>query len=428
MSLTNLPFFAADVIIKDSVLATINILLDTGSNVSLIDHKILPKSIYIDKNHRISFITANGSSSTSLGTVALRVKPIFRTTSNANTILVHFHVVPFLQIGCLLGLDCLNKSSIDIKTKFFKWTTVQKHITVKINTTIVTDLVCNAFIPSDNAIFDSRVDQNLSKIAKLTNFTPTDQDLKKLIPASLDDNLQTDLFRSLDQFKKVFVETSRPALFKFGHHKPLVLPLTSEWIGLPKSYPFPNRLNQVLLDQINTWLEDDVIEIQPDKNVPYRTNILPIQKSDSTYRIVLDCRHINSAIKPEVVYLPPPIKMVAEVATKKFISSLDISSFFLSFRLDPKSRDLLTFSDPAGRLYRPKNTPFGLKWSMGNAVNMLTSELTALHQHHKWLRQFVDDLTIFDDCPFEHLKHISLILELLSKLNLKIKTSSSYDC
>lgn len=417
----SLPFFQCHLLYKDRIVASPEILVDTGSSVTLIHRKIIPQHINLNKNHRITYATANSTMSSSLGVVHLNVKPTFRTKSNAESISVHFHVVNDLPVDALLGYDCIRNSIINIRERMFLWRTATKSINVQVNATFASNLVSNTLIPNDNEILARHIERNHSMTKNVTDFIPSESDIDKLIPTSLTVKLQNQLREILNKNKNVFVETSRPTLFKYGDHQPLVLPLTSNWVGLPRQYPFPPRLNDVLFDQIKTWLEDDVIEPQPNKNVPYRTNVLPIQKKDKSYRICLDCRNVNSGIKQEVVYLPPPVKIVADIAAKKFISSIDISSFFLSFRLDPKSRDLLTFSDPNGKLYRPKNTPFGLKWSMGNAVNMLTAELTALPNHHSWLRQFVDDITIFDDCEIDHMSHIKAVLSLLNKLNLKIK-------
>ena len=164
------------------------------------------------------------------------------------------------------------------------------------------------------------------------------------------------------------------SLFKNGDHEPLALKLASEVYTQPKAYSIPTKLHSDFAKQLKIWLDQGIVEKQ-NKVCEYRTNIVPVKKKDNTYRFTLDCRFINAIIQNENIAIPPTISLVRKASGHKYYTCLDLSSFFLIYKLDEQSSDMLTFLSPSdGQLYKMKRTPFGLKSVMTNAIMLFENE------------------------------------------------------
>ena len=162
------------------------------------------------------------------------------------------------------------------------------------------------------------------------------------------------------------------------------------------------------------------------KIVEYRTNIVPVKKKDGTYRFTLDCRYINAILQNENIPIPPVISLVRKAAGHKYYTNLDLASFFLIYKLDVESSDMLTFVSPTdGQLYKMKRIPFGLKSVMKNAIMLFEKELEVLKDRKDWLVSYVDDLCIFHDDLEKHLYDLNRLLSVLSTLNVKCKPSKT---
>ena len=98
---------------------------------------------------------------------------------------------------------------------------------------------------------------------------------------------------------------------------------------------------------------------------------------DGSFRICLDPRHLNKAIKREC-FQPPTIENItSRMANAKWFTKLDANRGYWQIPLDEESQLLTTFRAPFGR-FCYHITPFGIK--------------SAQHVFQKRMSQHLDDL------------------------------------
>lgn len=109
--------------------------------------------------------------------------------------------------------------------------------------------------------------------------------------------------------------------------------------------------------QTPKMLEQEIIE---EYKSPWRSPVVMVPKKDSTYRMCVDFRKLNSKTKFDAY----PIKHLEQVMDSlkgaQVFSVIDLKSGYWQLKLRESDRDLTSFSVD-GNLYRFKVMPFGLK-------------------------------------------------------------------
>ena len=226
----------------------------------------------------------------------------------------------------------------------------------------------------------------------------------------------------LERYKSIFdISKNEISEFKYGKHEPLRLPLSSSVYSKPNSYAIPSALLPEFEKQMKSWLEGGVITRQK-KNVEYRNNIAAVKKSDGSWRFCLDASVLNCIIKSENQPIPKINQILHDITGFQFYTMLDLSQFFLNFKLDDESGDLTTFFNPCDNLlYKFIRSPFGIRWSMSYAVRLCNEELAKIPQGSTFFRAYVDDILVYSMTLDDHKNHLDLILHQLKLCNFKVK-------
>ena len=264
--------------------------------------------------------------------------------------------------------------------------------------------------------------ENADKCQLVPSFSLDEIDInRKLSP-----EITSRISHLIQRFRGCFMsEADEVSLFRNGKHEPLKLKLSSRVYTQPRAFSIPTKLHSAFDNQLKTWLRQGVVAKQ-NKIVEYRTNIVPVKKKDGTYRFTLDCRYINAILQNENIPIPPVISLVRKAAGHRYYTNLDLASFFLIYKLDEESSDMLTFVAPSdGQLYKMKRTPFGLKSVMTNAIMLFEKELEVLTDRREWMVSYVDDLCVFHDDLDKHLFDLGRLLAVLTSINVKCKPSKT---
>ena len=277
----------------------------------------------------------------------------------------------------------------------------------------------------EQQLFEEKV-KKFEELTKKMDEEPKENDNLKKIKISDDLNqTQVESIKALlEEYRDIFrTDNTEISLFKFGEHVPLRLPLTSATYSQPRHRPFPKKLYSDFDKQIQQWKKLGVIKEQ-DRHVKYRNNIVPVRKSDGTWRYCLDCSILNTIVSQENQVLPKIPDLLQKMAGSKVYTKLDISQFFLNFAMDRDSSDLTTFYNPTdGMLYRFCRTPFGLRWSLTNSIKMANKELNKIPGVHDFLVAYVDDLVVYSPSVEDHRRHLQAVFEVLQKCNFRVKHS-----
>ena len=405
--------------------------IDSGSSINIIHEDNLPDSLPINRNETILFGTSNNDKVSTLGTILLTIRPInvFATIDPIRPFVFKskFHVTRTLPVAAIIGMPILKHTLCDYTTNiitFFGHNSKHRFpLTQPDNHNFLTLLAPHenhGLILENHASITrdlQKADEHIESTKKGVTINP-----------DLTPSYKKQFQQIVDRYKNgcFNTDTEKIPLFKHGHHPPLQLPLTSRTYTKPPIYKLAEAHELLASKQINDWLEQGVITEQ-DRDVPYDCPLLVVPKKDGSARICVDGRAINSIISDEIVFLPRINDIVAEVSGAQIYSSFDISSFFLNFALNRESSDLLTFSHPiTKRRYRFLRTPFGIKKSMQNSVDLLQRELDTLDDRHSFLRIYADDGLVFSNSIDKHLSDLNRLFNLFTDLNIRIKPSKTF--
>lgn len=106
-------------------------------------------------------------------------------------------------------------------------------------------------------------------------------------------------------------------------------------------------------------LEKFVIIEKVEGPTPWISPIVVFPKKSGEFRICVDMREANQAIKREKHLMPTTDDLIADFNGATLFSTLDLSSGYHQLELSPESRHVTTFSTHAG-LRRYKRLPFGI--------------------------------------------------------------------
>ena len=415
----------------------VNILLDTGANINSVNISTYDSLFdgdrkFINTSRKMDIRVANGAHDATIGTVNLRLTPVHPVTHKKYP--VHFtqpfQVSQCLPLEALMGTSVLHNTVIDLKKMTLSVPTIpREHIPLsfekfsKLYTDVQQAKIQSNFNNEPPALVSKRMDEQLKErslqdilaAVKINNNLPTNQ------RSRLDAVLNKNRF-CLDTPKELV------SLFKFGNHKPLSLRLSSKVYERKRPYPMPAHVIPFFDKQIQTWLDHGVIAPQTE-DVEFDHPILAVPKSDNTYRFCIDSGEINKILINETIVLPKISEEIGKACNKSFYTILDVQSFFLNFRLDEASSNMLTFTHPTTRRrFKFKRTPFGVKKSMENSVRLFETELERLPNRHNWLISYIDDLVLYHDNFEDHIRDLDRLLNLLCEINMHVKPSKAYFC
>jgi hypothetical protein len=153
-------------------------------------------------------------------------------------------------------------------------------------------------------------------------------------------------------------------------------------VAYRKPYPIPVAYKQAVLDQIETWKDEGVIEVAQ-SHTGFNSPLLCVSKKDvdGVYsfkkpRVVADVRELNSILISTDKYNIPLITDIHErLSNSKIITSIDIHSCFTSFLVDPAHKSKLNFMCPFTNIqYTFRKVCFGITF-IGNLVQRVLTNL-----------------------------------------------------
>ena len=174
--------------------------------------------------------------------------------------------------------------------------------------------------------------------------------------------------------------------------------------------------------QISLWLQNKKIRpwdpgldgSRPHYNIPLTVAVT--RKPDGEVnkaRVCADATRMNIGLLDEHHPLPSIPKLYAQMAGRRFHSSLDATSCFLQFPVLEEHQRKLAFTW-RGAVYVFTCLIFGLK-SASQFVQRVLSQLFA--DMSDFLQIYVDDLIISSNTLEEHMEHLSRVIERCNEIN-----------
>jgi transposase InsO family protein len=189
-------------------------------------------------------------------------------------------------------------------------------------------------------------------------------------------------------------------------------------VAYRKQYALPEAYRSAVLDQIETWLQEGVIERAP-SHTSWNSPILCVKKKDSfgnyTYakpRVVCDVRLVNQLlIVNDRQQLPLISEIHQRIGSAPIHTILDIHACFTSFKVADEDREKLSFTCPyTNRQMRFIKACYGISF-VGSVVQR---NLTTLFEDLPYVNVYVDDIVVSTFPPLSY--HADCVAEVIKRL------------
>ncbi|GFR77903.1 polyprotein [Elysia marginata] len=159
--------------------------------------------------------------------------------------------------------------------------------------------------------------------------------------------------------------------------------------------------------------------IEPSSS-PYASPITVVKKKDSTIRLCIDFRRLNSITEFDAEPIPTLEELLTKMQGARFISKLDLTKGYWQIPIREDCRHLTAFQTPRG-LYQFVFMPFGLSTASSTFQRMMQRVLGKAD----FIASYFDDVMIFSKTWDDHVVHIRKTLELLENAGLTAKPAKA---
>ncbi|XP_055619547.1 uncharacterized protein K02A2.6-like [Toxorhynchites rutilus septentrionalis] len=181
-----------------------------------------------------------------------------------------------------------------------------------------------------------------------------------------------------------------------------------------KAYDVPYRLKDKVLNYL-TRLENEKV-ITPIKTSQWASPVIVIIKKNDEIRLVIDCKvSINKVIVPNTYPLPVAQDLFAKLAGCRVFCSLDLEGAYTQLSLSESSRQFMVINTVKG-LFVYNRLPQGASSSAAIFQQVMDQVLEGLGNVFCYLDDVLIAGSNYEKCK----KNLRLVLERLSKANIKI--------
>ncbi|KII75178.1 Transposon Ty3-G Gag-Pol polyprotein [Thelohanellus kitauei] len=368
-------------------LNTLSMLVDSGASISVIDVSLL-KELDFDKLTRTSHKITN---------VSGQLMPCFGyidlvLTFNKRGFPHKFLVCRNLEIKCIIGSDFLDRYGCIIS--FIDNTLQVGDCCVKL------DKSCRMSI------------DYLSLPLKSDHLSPTE-----IVLSHVPESQKSAFIGLLKKYSSLLsADKNHVGCTNAVMHK----------INTGGAEPFKQRLRKFpikhieqLREIVDNLLKDGIIERTES---PWASNVVLVKKKDSTWRLCVDYRQLNSLTLKNSYPLPRVDDVLESLAGAKYFSKFDLLSGYHQVQVAYEDRQKTAFITPFG-LFQFTRMPFGLC----NAPSTFQALMDRILKEAigRYCMVYLDDIIIYSKSLQDHINHIERIFSMLKKANITINYKKS---
>lgn len=364
---------------------------DSGSNVSLINSKIT-KLKSKEKNYSNTELqTINGVKKTK-GMIAIKIK-IFGMEKE-----MYVHVIDKenFDYDFLIGLDIIEQFKL-IQNEDLKITQAIPNLQKK-----------------EKAL--GKEEDNIA--VNLLNFNEhiNEIDCEIKIDDYLNSQQRDELEVLIDNYRSIFAKDKYDVGTVKGYEAHIDL-LVDKYCS-KRPYKCSIKDKKEIEEQISKLLQKNLIE---DSYSPFAAPVTLAFKRDDNKksRLCIDFRDLNKIVVPQAQPFPLIDDLIIQTRDCSMFSTLDINSAFWAIPVRINDRKKTGFITQSGH-YQWTCLPFGLKTSPA-IFQRIISNILRKHNLTEFAVSFIDDILIFSKNFAEHIKHLTLVLEALSKEGFRLK-------
>lgn len=372
---------------------------DSGSNVSLVNSKLLKLKGEENNKNETNLITINGVSKTS-GLTNLKIK-IFDIEKYEDVYIIDEQNFNY---DFLIGLDLIKKIQLiqDEKLKIG-----QKQD--KKNKDVCTNTETNKKTEGEED------KSTLQEININFNEHVIEEDFN-IVVNHLKEDEKTQIDSLMEKYKSVFAKNKYDVGKVNGYEARI--DLTVDRYCSKRPYRCTIEDKKEIEEQIGKLLDHQMIE---ESYSPFAAPVtLAFKKEDNKRsRLCIDFRDLNKIVVPQAQPFPLIDDLVTKTRNCKYFSTLDINSAFWSIPLRVEDRKKTGFVTQDGH-YQWTCLPFGLKTSPAIFQRIL-SNILRKYKLTDFAVNYIDDILIFSKSFDDHLQQLSLLLEAISKEGFRMK-------
>lgn len=189
---------------------------------------------------------------------------------------------------------------------------------------------------------------------------------------------------------------------------PTVPPAKNAYYNVPAAYRESAKLRL-------SEMEDQGIIERVTSAPNWISGMSAVAKAKGDFRLVVNMRAANRAIKREYYRMPSLDEMRIKLHGAKFFSKLDLSNAFYHLELHEESRDLTTFLTESG-MFRFTRLMFGVNC----APEIFQREMSRMLEGAENTIVYIDDILMFADTLDQLHTIVSKVLRILRENNLTL--------
>ena len=278
--------------------------------------------------------------------------------------------------------------------------------------------------------FKIQMPDRLIPTIHIQQIKPAAQETVKKITAVVQDTAEEDLIRSIADTKIQSEELTQlqqaelqAELDKYADvltKDPGLTSLTKFDIDTGDATPFQQRpySTQVTLkESVNKELEWLLQKgyIVPSSS-PWSSPMVTVRKPDSSARICVDFRRVNSLMRQQPFFMPRVEEVIEGIGKARFNSKLDLSKGFYEVWLTDEAMPKTAFTCHKGA-YHFTRMPFGVKNAPACFQSLMQKVLAA---EGEFATPYMDDVVIFSSTWDDHIAHVGRVLQAIRSAGLTV--------
>lgn len=187
-----------------------------------------------------------------------------------------------------------------------------------------------------------------------------------------------------------------------------------------KNYRYPPHLQEVINSEVQKLLDQGIVvsSESPYCNPVWIVPKKPDASGTKKWRPVIDFRDLNRKTIEDKYPLPRIEEILDSLGKCQYFSTLDLAQGFYQIEMDERSLEKTAFSVNNQHLMF-KRMCFGLKNAPATFQRVMDNVLRPFL--FKFCFVYIDDVIIFSKSLEEHVQHLTLVLQRLREVNLKVQ-------
>jgi hypothetical protein len=229
---------------------------------------------------------------------------------------------------------------------------------------------------------------------------------------------QTDMSNLLSEFEDVF--SDKPGRTTLCEHHIELLPDAKPVFCRP--YRLSPDKAKFLREELDTLLEQGIIEEAPSNGVTWASPVIMVPKVDSnSMRLCTDMRQVNLRTAVDPFPLPRIEELLDRVGQAKYLTKLDMVRGYWQVPLDSASIPVSGFVTSFGH-FRWRYMPFGCRNAPATFSRLVMKLFVNIED---FCAAYLDDILIFSNTWEEHKRHVREVLKRIKAAGLTLNLQKS---